>query len=945
MKNKLLSLMLSATMLMSLAVPVAMAADDPPGGTPQLFVVEKDGNGTPLATYAASGTGTYTAATAIESYEISNGAGGNTTGEQTNGGQNFSVGLARVSATLPTTRSIQWTIENADRDLYLTLELAAPDQYIIGTSSDTYGAGANTGIGATATCDMSKTSSSVAAGGQVEMTFSPKVGHTITKLNIRNVETDVNLYDANTQTVTAGNNTFNIVKEAATGKVTVTCASVANDVYVTALTTPLNDYTLTVQHDTHCAANISSVAGDVLKSQDVLLTPEANYDIATISIEDGDHKGTLNRATSTLQINGKSYKAVWNLNGSVTLTVPAATADVEVYASSVPTDNSYFVQATPATNVAVNCEKALYFQPNESGRIVLTPAKDYWVNEFKVSNGTETVTVSAAKTSFTLGGVSHSVAVSAAGVVTIVVTPGIGNVKLYDITTTNNTCNVSVVADSTITVSSASQNVVKGKNVTVTMTPKKNYSVDEIKVVANGTTTTADVQYDSYIVVNGVRCPIAVASNGKVTLTLNQVTTDVRVYAESEYTGDYDYIVTVNTETGISTSASKLYVEDGDDASITFTPSNHYSVEEITVKRNGKTYTADPAKDDEIVIAGVSCPIKLTEKTGVVKLTLKDVDMDMTVKADSSYSSRDYVMKDDGHSKTTYSGTLKKGNTVTFTIDPDSNYEIRSVKIYDGDDTKTIYPDDDSFTMNGKKYTVDTKSNGNMTIKVSLPSELTITVTTIKSGSSVVSGIHNAYINGYADGTFKPDNTITRGAAIAMLSRQYSGMADAQLSAFANSSRYSDVPSTNTFAGAIGWAASRGYLDCIARTGSALLPAQAITRAEFVALLCEFENADPADVTKSDFDDVSKNYWAIDQIAYATDREWIFGYSNGDFRPDNSITRAEIVTIINRVLGRDYRNEGTTSISSLRTFSDVPSSYWAYYDILEASSTHYVSNR
>lgn len=932
--KKGLSLLLVASMIIGMMASVTAFAGD----AHNLIIKEKDKSAI-LATHEVNSTGTYTAKTEIKSYEFSNGLG-NTTGPASSASGNFSVGAASVDVTMNTNKSISWTISNATEDIFLTLELAAPQQFVITANSETLDANDNTGVHGPETCNASKNRSTADFGDSVTINFTPNPGQDITKLNIRSVEGDCNLFDAKTQTVQVGNDTFNIVRDS-NGKVSVTNESVTETVFVTALTKPSGDFTLSVDHDPHCAANVSTLKLDTLKSQDIRLTPDKNYDIATIQITDGAYTETLTRSYTTAHINGKDYKAVWNLNGVVTLTVPAATDNVTMYVASAPTDNSYYVQATPVANVTVNCESPLYFQPSEKGRIVLTPAKDVGIVEFKVSNGNETVLVSPSNKTFMLGGVSHEVSVTNSGVVTVTVTPGIGNISLFDIETDRNAYTVKVSADSGITVNKASQTVNVGKTAVVTFAPKKDHSVGEISVTRNGRTYTADAQRESYIDMNGVRCPITTDRNGKVTLTLNQVTSDLVVYAESNFTGKYDYKVSVSSDSGLTHTVSKVYVKEGENSTITFTPdSPRYDVTEITIKRNGKTFTIDPERDNSVTIAGTKCPVTVNNK-GIVKLVLKDIDADISVNAESTYTSKDYIMKDDGHVDISYEGSLKYRNTVTFTIKPNSGYDIKSVKIDDGESTKTLTMDSDSFTMNGTRYHVTTKSNGTMTIRVSLPSELTITASTSNDGSvNVVSGTHVAYINGYADGTFRPDNTITRGAAIAMLTRQYSGMNDAQLSAFANY-RYADVPNDHVFAGAIGWAASRGYLNSIVTT-NLLKPSQAITRAEFVALLCAFENASVRNASKTNFSDVAKNYWAYDAIEYATSQGWIYGYSNGSFRPDSSITRAEIVTIINRVLGRSFQNEVRDSVSTLRSFSDVPSSYWAYYDIMEASSTHYV---
>lgn len=946
-RKQFLTSLLTTSMILSMAATPAFAETGH-----KLYVRDKNDSNKVLAVFDIDGSGSFDAPSNIKAYEFSNGSG-NTTGDQTNATTDLTIGTAAVSTTISGEKSIGWAISDTDQDLFLTLDLAEPDpapvQYNIKVNSDTQDAGDNTGISGTATCDVSSSSDTANVGDIVTVTMSPKAGNVITKLNIRNQESDVNLYDVKDQNIQVGGSTYSIVCEA-DGKITISTSAINSDLYVTALTQPLADYSIHVAHDSHCSANITDTKLSATQSTDVLITPEKNYDVSTISVTDGDYTETLTRSTTTVHVNGKDYKAVWNQNGSVTVTVPSATANVSLYAASAPTDNSYYIQATPGNGVTTNCENALYFQPTEKARITLTPNKDLGITQFKMSNGQETVTVAATDHSFTLGGVTHTVSVNnSSGVVTVLVSPGAGNIQVYDIETSQDTYTIRASADSGITVSKTSQSVKVGKTATITFTPKSNYDVTEIRVTRDGRTYTADPTEDSYIIVNGIRCPMDVASNGRVTLTLNQVTSDMRVYADSDYTGKYDYKVSISCDNHVDASVDTIYVKDGDSKSITFTPENsRYKITEISVRRNGKTYTADPRTDKELVVAGVSCKISVNSKN-VVTLNLKDIDDDLLVKASTSYNDRDYPTTSDSHSDISTSGTMRYGNTVTYTITADSGYTIKSITIDDGDNKKTIEPDSSSFTMNGIRYTINTKSDRSMTVKVSsLPSELSIDVVSKKNGSNsnnnnnsssvIVSKAHNSYINGYADGTFRPDNTITRGATIAMLTRQYSGMTDAQLASYAGNA-YADVSRGHVFAGAIGYAASKGYLGDLVQNNQ-ILPSQAITRAEFVDLLCKFEGASVAKNSSSKFSDVSSNHWAVNEINYATSQGWIYGYSNGTFRPENSITRAEIVTIINRVLGRNYSSEVKSNMTTTRTFSDVPTNYWAYQDILEASNSH-----
>lgn len=90
------------------------------------------------------------------------------------------------------------------------------------------------------------------------------------------------------------------------------------------------------------------------------------------------------------------------------------------------------------------------------------------------------------------------------------------------------------------------------------------------------------------------------------------------------------------------------------------------------------------------------------------------------------------------------------------------------------------------------------------------------------------------------------------------------------------------------------------------------------------------------------FTDIDSSHWAAEHIYTAIAMDCIKGYSDGTFRPDNKITRAEVVTIVNRVTERNAdENFIDENISDLLNFSDVKDKgYWAYYDIAEAANTH-----
>ena len=97
---------------------------------------------------------------------------------------------------------------------------------------------------------------------------------------------------------------------------------------------------------------------------------------------------------------------------------------------------------------------------------------------------------------------------------------------------------------------------------------------------------------------------------------------------------------------------------------------------------------------------------------------------------------------------------------------------------------------------------------------------------------------------------------------------------------------------------------------------------------------------------KNGFTDVAKSHWAYKYINSAASMNWIAGYADGTFRPDNNIKRAEVVAIVNRVTDRaadkDYINKNLSAVNSFADLKDK--TYWAFYDIIEAANTHNLVN-
>ena len=116
-------------------------------------------------------------------------------------------------------------------------------------------------------------------------------------------------------------------------------------------------------------------------------------------------------------------------------------------------------------------------------------------------------------------------------------------------------------------------------------------------------------------------------------------------------------------------------------------------------------------------------------------------------------------------------------------------------------------------------------------------------------------------------------------------------------------------------------------------------PERAITRAEFTAIAMRFATLDTTGINI--FSDVTENDWFYDYVVGSIQYGWITGYEDGTFRPNHTISRAEVTTITNRMLGRSAdRAFVAEHLDELRTFSDVSISHWSYYAVVEATNAH-----
>ena len=191
---------------------------------------------------------------------------------------------------------------------------------------------------------------------------------------------------------------------------------------------------------------------------------------------------------------------------------------------------------------------------------------------------------------------------------------------------------------------------------------------------------------------------------------------------------------------------------------------------------------------------------------------------------------------------------------------------------------------------------------------------------------------HFAYIQGYDDGTVRPNTPVTRAQVATILFRLLDE--DVRDKYLTETNTFTDVAADYWANTAISTMASLGVFK--GRTADRFDPNAPITRGEFAAVCARFD--DSSVQSSNAFSDID-GYWAKQEILRAAALGWVQGYQDGTFRPTASITRAQVVTMINRVLCRQPET-ASDLLRGMTTFTDCAEGDWCYLAIQEAANSH-----
>ena len=271
----------------------------------------------------------------------------------------------------------------------------------------------------------------------------------------------------------------------------------------------------------------------------------------------------------------------------------------------------------------------------------------------------------------------------------------------------------------------------------------------------------------------------------------------------------------------------------------------------------------------------------------------------------------------DSRGREAYTATSNANGIVRFPDVSNGTYTLLEKSAPKGyvasDETYTLTVSDSRITMNGKDYAPVTFVN--------------------RKAAELNRTDHLAFLSGYANGTFEPDRNMTRAEVTTMFARLLTEKMAADQT---YSNTFSDVAKSHWAANYIGYMQQFGIITGYA--DGSFRPDASVTRAEFAAIASRFERL--TEGTKS-FSDVPSSHWAAKYINFAATRGWVNGYADGTFRPNNSITRAEVAAVTCRLLERNADQSYIRSHrSELRAFTDVNESHWAYWYTIEAANGH-----
>jgi len=717
----------------------------------------------------------------------------------------------------------------------------------------------------------------------------------------------------------------------------------------------------------------TSVAGG--KAYSATFTPKNGQEIVyfNIHVDAADGTGRLVEAKpDTVSILDQKLTIAAEKDGAFTVSTDSVNRNLFVVALTKDQTQKFDL----IVNTDANCTSDVTSKTLSSGsacNVTFTPNSNYMVTDLKITDGDASAVLSMNEDSVKVNGHTYKSVRKLDGSLTLKV-PSLSANVVITADSSDNVHYVSVQTDSNVSSNKEGNNFVsdgesfefyfdaKRDTLLRTLTiktqshPARTFYLDEDRI--------SDWKGDFYYHWDGTyyndylydNIRIYDVSDNYIRIAILNVDENM-TFSINGY--DTEHTVSVKGDNGVDYKTSQYKVNDGDDLTISYTPTkDKYEVRYLHINYGDESYRINVSRDNYVRVDGNRWNVDVDNK-GVVTLSMIDIRKDVTVRAETNYSGRNdfsITKNQDSNSIITYtgSGSYDEDDSVTVRVETRDKYVLKDVAFRVGSKTVTLKPFESELTLGGKTYSVNWKSNAEMSIYFSeMPGNMYVTSRSVKgtveenknpvntnptNPAISANGYHKAYIQGMGNGVFAPNNTLTRSQAITILNRAILQQPDSVTAAYAGSGYFIDVPATHWAAGAINFARTNGYLDVLG-ANNVFYPDAPITRAEYLALLCNYKGVNVNDTAESaNFNDVPSTHWAVKYINYCAKQGWVQGYSDNTFVPDGAVTRAEIVTMTNHILGRQ-----PTTISTAPIFYDVPITFWAYSEIMEAAVDHYAT--
>lgn len=347
------------------------------------------------------------------------------------------------------------------------------------------------------------------------------------------------------------------------------------------------------------------------------------------------------------------------------------------------------------------------------------------------------------------------------------------------------------------------------------------------------------------------------------------------------------------------------------------TDANEYRLAIYATKRmesdNGVYYEDSEASADKMTFTNT---YTRSSNSGGGGSTGASITVNKTDALGKPLAGASFVLKD-SRGREAYQATSNASGIVRFTRVGNGTYTLLEKAAPEdyvtSDETYELTVSGSRVTMNGKSYSPVTFVN--------------------RRAAELNRRDHTAFLVGYAEGTFGPERNMTRAEVTTMFARLLTEQIEADKT---YSSTFNDVAKNCWAANYIGYMQQFGIVT--GYTDGSFRPDAPVTRAEFAAIASRFEKLTQGSAS---FTDVPDTHWAVRYINFAATRGWVTGYEDGTFKPEHSITRAEVAAVTCRLLERSADQTYIRShIGELRTFADVTESHWAYWYAMEAANGH-----